>query len=274
MEKTLTKTVVFIAGTFLGNNCWDEWKMYFESKGYKCIAPSWPYKNVSPEELRNRHPDASIASNRLTDIMNFHAAIINALAEKPIVIGHSLGGLIVQLLLQRDLVYAGVAVHSFPPPNTTIMKPSFLNEWWQAMGFFTDPGKSYLISFRKWKQDFGNEMSCEKQKELYYKYAIPESKLLIRDCLNCNAKINFKNLHPPLLFTSGGYDRIIPAALNYTNYKNYKIGESITDYKNFRFHNHLVFDHLAYKEEAGFILNWLQELKYKSPLFKQYKPEQ
>jgi len=118
-----------------------------------------------------------------------------------------------------------------------------------------------MVSFRKWKQAFANEMSCEKQKELYYKYAIPESKQVIRDMFKCTEKINFKIPHPPLLFTSGGYDRIIPAELNYNNYTNYKTGNSITDYKDFRYHNHLVFDKPACKEEADFIFCWLQGIK-------------
>ena len=121
-----------------------------------------------------------------------------------------------------------------------------------------------MVSFKKWKYAFDNEMSCDKQKESFYKYAIPESKLIIRDTYKCKAKINFTKPHSPLLLTSGGYDQLIPAALNLENYANYKTNESITDYKNFRYHNHLVFDHLAYKEEADFILYWLEGVTYKS----------
>ena len=111
----LSKSIVLITGAFIGNNCWEEWKPYFESKEYKCISPAWPYKAATPEELRNRHPDHDIASNRLIGLTNHFAAIINTLPEKPILIGHALGGLIVQLLLHRGLGSAGVALHSFPP---------------------------------------------------------------------------------------------------------------------------------------------------------------
>jgi pimeloyl-ACP methyl ester carboxylesterase len=104
-------------------------------------------------------------------------------------------------------------------------------------------------------------MSCERQKELYYKYAIPESKEITRDAFKCKAKINFKSPHVPLLFTSGSRDRIIPSTLNYLNYKKYKTGSSITGYKNFNDHGHLVFDPPVWMEEAEFILNWLQGAK-------------
>ena len=261
MTKPLPKSVVFITGTFLGNNCWDDWKLYFESKGYKCMAPGWPYKDTAPEELRNRHPDAAIASNRLEALTDYFAAIISALPEKPIMMGHSLGGLIVQLLLQRGLGAAGVAIHSFPPPGVSTFKFSFLRGWWDAMGPFTSGRSSYQMPFKKWKNVIANGMTCEQQKQLYYKYAIPESKLIIRDAFRCAAKVNFKNPHAPLLFTSGTQDRMIPAAINYSNYRNYEMSHSITDYKEFKGHNHLVFDKPAWGEEADFILYWMHGIK-------------
>lgn len=261
MTKAPRKSIVFITGTFLGNNCWDEWQQYFESEGYKCMAPAWPHKNAPPEELRNRHPDSAIASNRLTDLTDYFAAIITILPERPIMIGHSLGGLIVQLLLQRGLGAAGVAIHSFPPAGVSSFRFSFLKVWWEGLGFFTPTGNTYLISFRKWKQSIANGMTCEQQKESYYQYAIPESKLIIRDAFKCKAKINFRNPHAPLLLTSGSHDRIIPAALNYNNFKKYTMSHSITDYTAFHGRNHLVFGPSAWEEDADFILCWLGLIK-------------
>src|SRR6185295_1934216 len=108
MPNTLPKSILFITGTFISNDCWNEWKFFFESKGYVCIAPAWPHKEASPEELRNRPSDDAIALNRLDTLTDYFAAIVNALPEQPIMIGHSLGGLVVQLLLQRRLGAAGV----------------------------------------------------------------------------------------------------------------------------------------------------------------------
>lgn len=256
------KSIVFITGTFIGNNCWDEWEQYFKSKGYDCIAPTWPYKDASSEELRNRHPDVNAASNRLIDLTDYFAEIINALPGKPILIGHSLGGLIVQLLLQRGLGAAGVAVHSFPPAGINSFRFSFVKAIWEAMAFFSSSRETYMVSFRKWKRSFANGMSCKQQKELYYKYAIPESKRIIRDSFKCRVKINFNNPHVPLLFTSGGRDQIIPVSLIETNHKNYKCKTSITSHKNFSHHGHLVFDPPVWKEEAEYILIWLESIKY------------
>jgi pimeloyl-ACP methyl ester carboxylesterase len=258
--KSLSKSIVFITGTFIGNNCWGEWKPYFESKGYKCIAPAWPYKDAAPEQLRNSHPDHDIASNTLMGLTDHFASIINMLPEKPILIGHSLGGLVAQLLLQRGSGAAGVAIHSFPPAGISTFQFLFVRTIWEGMAFFTSAEKTYMVSFRKWIRSFANGMTCEQQKELYYKYAIPESKKIIRDVFKCRTKINFKNSHAPLLFLSGSEDKLIQASMNYSNYKKYESYDSVTGYKNFKGRNHLVFEHTEWKEEVEFILYWLQGL--------------
>lgn len=262
MAKNLTKSVVFITGTFLGNNCWNEWKLYFEDKGYSCVAPAWPGKDASPEVLRNRHPDAAIATNRLGNLTEYFADIVNGLPEKPTMIGHSLGGLIVQLLLQRGLGLAGVALHSFPPLGLMPSNISFLKAMWGAMGFFTSSKKSYMTSFKKWNRLVANDMTCEEQKHLFYSYATPESKLIVRDSFKCVAKIDFEKKRDPLLLISGGRDQIISSSLNFSCYEKYKMSNSITDYKDFEGRNHLVFGDAGWKEEADFILYWLQSVVF------------
>ena len=254
------KIVLFITGAFVANNCWDGWRIYFESKGYTTLAPAWPHKNGSPQELRNRYPAPDIASNRLATLTDYYAGISKGLAEKPILIGHSIGGLIVQLLLQRGLGTAGVAIHSVPPQGIFTFKFSFLKAGWGPLGFFTSTKKSFLMSFRQWKYAFTNGMTCEQQKESYYKFAIPESKLIVRDTITKAAKINFENPHAPLLLTSGSDDHTIPASLNYSNYKRYKKSNSVTDYKEFKGRNHFVLGQPTWKEDADHILNWLAGL--------------
>src|SRR6476659_9204682 len=144
MTDTLTGTVVFITGTFIGNNCWNEWKAYFEREGYKCVVPPWPHKDASAEDLRNRPKDDPVASNTLTSLMRHFVSIINGLQQKPILVGHSLGGLIVQLLLQEKLGIAGVAIHSFPPQGVNRSWLSFIKAVWETMVLFSSNKKTYL----------------------------------------------------------------------------------------------------------------------------------
>jgi pimeloyl-ACP methyl ester carboxylesterase len=261
MPDTLQRSVVFIAGTFIGNNCWDEWKSYFESKGYSCVAPTWPYKDAPSEELRNRPANDPIASNTLASLVTHFASIIKALPGKPILIGHSLGGSIVQLLVQQELALAGVAIHSFPPQGVNRFWLSFLKAIWEAVVVFSSEKQTYLMSFNKWRYTIVNGMDYEQQKELYYQYVVPESKKVIREALNCVARIDFNKPHAPLLLTSGGNDKLIPASLSYSNYKRYAMADSVTDYVEFKTHTHLVFGVPTWKDEADVVLHWLQGLK-------------
>jgi len=261
MTNAATKSIVFITGTFIGRNCWDEWKKYFESKGYQCTAPAWPGKNASSEILRNRHPDFAIASNRLSGLVDYFAGIITEFPVKPILIGHSLGGLVVELLLQRGLGMAGIAIHPFPSTGVSLFNFSFLKVILAPMGFFTSSHKTYMIPFRKWKNIIANGMDCEKQKQLFYKYAIPESKLIIRDVFRPTAKIDFGRDRPPLLLISGSRDKVVSSPLVFSMYEKYKMGSSITDYRDFKGRNHLAFENPLWKEETDFIHFWLQGLK-------------
>jgi len=261
MPASLPKSIVFISGAFISNSCWDEWITYFESRGYKCIAPAWPHKDASAEELRNRPASDPMASNTLVSLIDHYASIINSLPEKPVVIGHSIGGLIVQLMLQQELAIAGVAIHPFPPKGINRFWLLFLKAIWEAMVLFTTDRHTYLMSFSRWRYTIANGMDYEDQKELYYRYVTPESKKVIREAFNCITNIDFKKPHPPLLITSGSNDKLIPASQNYNNYKKYRNGSLLTEYIEFKNHSHLVFGVPTWMEEPNCILHWLQELE-------------
>lgn len=259
MKVLPSKTILFITGAFVSNVCWDEWKTYFENQGYQTLAPAWPNKNANAEELRNRQPDALVASMRLSELIEYYAEIVSGLPEKPILIGHSIGGLISQILLQRDLCAAAVAIHSVPPQGIITFKLSFLIAGWGPLGFFTPVNKSFLMSFRQWRYAFTNGLSMEVQKEGYYKLAIPESKLIVRDTITKVAKIDFEKPHAPLLLISGTADHTIPASLNYSNYTRYKCSGSVTDFKKFEGRTHFVLGQEGWQEIADYALNWIQK---------------
>ena len=126
------------------------------------------------------------------------------------------------------------------------------------MSLLSSKRHSYLMPFSTWTYLITNGIDCERQKELYYMNVVPESKQIIRDTFKQLAKIDFKRSHVPLLLTSGSNDKLISTVLNYCNYKKYSHKDSVTSYKEFKDHPHLVFDHPAWEKEAGFILRWLQ----------------
>lgn len=258
MRTIHTKRIIFITGAFVGNNGWDDWRTYFESKGYTTIAPPWPFKNDTVAALRARQPnDTDLAALTLTQLTDHYADIIKALPQKPIIIGHSLGGLITQILVNRDLGAAGVAIHSVPPLGVFPYEFSFLKAGWRALGLFTSLRKTYLMSFKKWQYAFTNGMPLEAQKKAYDNNLIPESKTVARGGLTKAASVDFKKPHAPLLLTSGSIDNITPAHLNKRNFEKYKKNGSVLDYKEFEGRNHFVLGQPTWKEDANYILDWL-----------------
>jgi len=100
-------------------------------------------------------------------------------------------------------------------------------------------------------------MSLNAQIDAYERFAIPESKLVLRDGLISAAKVDFKTQHVPLLFVAGSIDPCIPAALNLKNAKRYKDSNSVTDYKVFEGRNHFVLGQPTWREDADYIINWI-----------------
>ncbi len=261
-----SRTVLFITGAFVTHTGWDQWQKYFQSKGYQTYAPPWPFKNGTAEELRNRQPDdTDLATLTLGEVVDFYSEFIRKLPEKPIVIGHSTGGLIAQILVNRGLAAAGVPIHSLPPLGVIPYEFSFFKAAWKSLGFFTSKKKTYLMSFKDFQYAFVNGMQLEEQKEAYNKNAIPESKSLARGALTRDAKVDFKKPHAPLLFTSGSEDHIIPASLNQRNVKKYEKNDSVLDYKEFPGRNHFVLGQPTWKEDADYILGWIDAHSKRQP---------
>lgn len=260
MKTIQSKTIVFITGAFVTHLGWEPWKAFFESKGYTTLAPPWPFKEESPVELRARHPDGNpgLANLTLDEVVDHYAAIVRDQPEKPIVIGHSLGGLIAQIIVNREPVAAGVAIHPVSPQGIIPYEFSFLKASFKALGLFTDQSETYLMSFEDWQYAFVNEMTLEEQQAAYEANTIPESKSVTRGGLTSAAHIDFEKPHPPLLITSGSLDHIIPAHLNKRNFEAYAQNGSVLRYKEFEGRNHFVLGQPTWPEDAEYILDWLE----------------
>jgi pimeloyl-ACP methyl ester carboxylesterase len=261
METNGSKTILFLTGAFVGNNCWDAWRSFFEEKGFQTSAPPWPYKDAPVGELRSRHPHHDILLARLTieELLTHYEKIIRSLPEKPILIGHSYGGLMTQIFVNRGLAAAGVAIHPVPPLGVFPYEFTFLKAGWKSLGVFTDLDETYMMSFEDWQYAFVNGMPVDAQQAAYDTYTIPESKTVSRGALSAAAKVDFKKPHAPLLITAGDTDHIIPAHLNHRNYNAYETEGSVTDYKVFQGRNHFVLGQPTWKEDATFIYNWITD---------------
>jgi pimeloyl-ACP methyl ester carboxylesterase len=255
-----TKNILFVTGAFVTHHCWDEWRGYFEDRGYTTHAPAWPFKDATAAELRARQPhDTDLAHLTLAELVDHYADIAKSFPEKPLIIGHSLGGLITQILLNRGLGAAAVAIHSLPPQGIIPYEFSFLKSTWGALGLFTSLDETYLMPFDTWQYAFVNEMPLDEQQKAYDLFTAPESKRVARGGLTSAAAVDFDKPHAPLLLTSGSLDNIIPAHLNNRNYERYKKNGSVLEYKEFSGRNHHALAQAGWESDADYILDWIKK---------------
>jgi len=260
------KTIIFIHGMFQNPKSWDNWIAYFTDRGYNCIAPAWPKHEGEPADLRN-YPPEGLGDLELKTILDNMDAIVRSQPEPPIVIGHSVGGLITQLLVAKGLVDIGVPISSVAPNamlafDWGFMKNSALiaNPFKGNEPFYTD-----LESFH---DSFCNTMSIEDTRVAFEETATHDSRNVLRDCMGPDGEVDIEMPHAPLLFIAGEKDQIIPASLNERNSEAYTDEVSISEYKEFENRGHWICGQEGWQEVAEYIYNWLQqheEKQYDAP---------
>ena len=253
------KTIVFVHGMYMTPLCWEHWERFFRAKGYECLAPAWPGRDHPVEVLRRRHPDPKLGSLTLSEILRHHTRLIASLDQKPILIGHSMGALAVQLLLQQGVGSAAVAIDSAPPMGVFTTKWSFLKSNWPHITPFASLQEPIAMTFERFQYTFVNNMPLAQQKAAFERYVVPESRRVPRESLT--ARIDFKKSHAPLLLIAGSEDHIIPAALNRTNYKKYRNASSQVAFKEFAGRNHFTIGQDRWEEVALYVDAWINRIK-------------
>lgn len=260
MQKQInSKTIVFIHGLFMNNQAWDEWKLFFEKEGYTCHAPANPKHEGNPAELRANPPEG-LATVRFEDWISNLERLIDALPEKPILIGHSFGGLTAQKLVESGRAEAAILISSAPPKGTITFKPSFFKANNKVISPFK--GKSVYnpeeAKYKKWFHfAIANSLSKEESDQMFEKFAVPESRETPRAALKKIAKVDTKKPHVPLLFIGGLEDVIVPNILVKKTIKKYSDENSIVDHKFYERKDHFICGAPGWEEVAQYSLNWL-----------------
>ena len=101
------RIVVFVHGLWLHADSWTPWVERLRRAGYSPTAPGWPGDRRRRWRRRARNAEA-VAGYGIDDVVDHYARIIRRSPAKPIVIGHSFGGLIAQRL----------SAETSPPPRS------------------------------------------------------------------------------------------------------------------------------------------------------------
>ncbi|OOQ59245.1 alpha/beta hydrolase [Mucilaginibacter pedocola] len=251
------KTIVFIHGMFQNPKSWHKWVAFFTQRGYKCIVPAWPLHRGEPNALR-QNPPAGLGDLHLQTIVNEMKAVVRALPEPPIVIGHSVGGLIAQLLVAEGLVDLGVPIDSVAPNAMLAFDWGFMKN----SALIANPLKGnepFYMDLESFRASFCNTMTEEETKAAYEQTALHDSRNVLRDCMGEAGQIDMDMPHAPMLFIGGEKDEIIPAALNKRNAEAYTDEASISEFIEFSNRGHWICGQQGWEEVAIYIEGWLQK---------------
>lgn len=250
------KTIVFVHGMFQNPKSWDKWVEFFRAKGYNCLAPAWPLHEGEPTDLRN-DPPAGLGDLHLQTILDKIEDVVTSLDEKPILIGHSVGGLIVQLLVEKGLAEIGVPIDSVAPNAMLAFDWGFMKNSVLIANPFKG-NEPFFMDLESFHDSFCNTMSMEETQKAYNEYATHDSRNVLRDCMGVDGKIDIELPHAPLLFIAGERDEIIPPELIKRNSEAYTDKGSISEYKEFADRGHYICGQPGWEEVANYIYDWLQ----------------
>jgi non-heme chloroperoxidase len=254
--------VVFIHGLWIHSDAWQPWVELYRSAGYDATAPGWPGDAASVDDTR-KNPDA-VANKGIDDITAGYLDIIGRLAARPVVVGHSFGGLIAQKLLAQGAAAAAVAID---PGQIKGVKPLPFAQIRSGLPVLSKPGnkkRAVALTKKQFRYGFGNALPENESGELYDRYAIPGPGKPLFEA----SAANFKKSSPaavdtrtpdrgPLLIIGGGHDHTVPEVVARAAYNLYSGSTAVTDYHVFPDRGHsLVLDH-GWREIADYTLSWL-----------------
>ncbi|UMZ12089.1 alpha/beta fold hydrolase [Pseudomonas sp. MPFS] len=255
---TAPRTIVFIHGMFMTPKAWDNWQAYFQARGYTTLAPAWPLHEGPIQQQWSEASQARLGKLTLDEVVESYRQVLRRLPEKPIVIGHSMGGLVAQKLLAEGLAAQAVAIDSAPASGLIVLQWSFIRSNWPVISPFAPANKAYAPSLESFRYAFANCLPDAESEFLYRNYIVPESRLVGRATSEKVAEIDFSQRHGPLLMLAGENDNIIPASLNLKNFGKYSDESSVTNFHKFNNQCHALIVDKHWKDVADYVGVWLE----------------
>ena len=226
---------VFVHGLWLLPSSWDRWATVFDEAGYAALAPGWPDDPETVAEA-NANPD-TFANKTVGDVADHFSEVIGKLDRKPVVIGHSFGGLLAQILAGRGLSAATVAIDPAPFRGVLPLPVSALRS---ASPVLTNPANRHRavpLTYEQFRYAFANAVDEEEARQLYDAFAVPAPGAPLFQAATANfnpwteVKVDHKNAERgPLLIISGEKDHTVPWAIANSSYKKQKKNkEAVTE---------------------------------------------
>jgi len=239
----MPRHALFIHGIWLTPAIWEPFQRRFAACGYRCSAPPWPQAQGS------RQPG-------IAAILAHYEAYVRSLDQPPLLIGHDLGGLLVQLLLDRGLGQAGIAIDPLPPraglPGLCGAWP-WLRQWagWRNLLYMTP---------QHFARNMAQTLTPAQQSAAYARHIVPApGRVLFEVALGMGRRVDFGNAErAPLLLIAGGCDRTVRASRVAALYRRHRRSTAVTRFKQFPGYSHWLIAEPGWEKIADYSIEWAQ----------------
>jgi alpha-beta hydrolase superfamily lysophospholipase len=258
-------TIVLIHGLWMTPLSWEHWIERFKARGYKVLAPAWPGMDIEIEQLRQ--DTSAVDDLGIEEIIDSYDSTIRALETPPIIMGHSFGGAFTEILLDRGLGAAGVAIDAAAVRGITKLPFSTLRSGFPILKSPLNRHRAVPLTFDEFHYSFTNTMNDEDAQAAFERYAVPGPGRVLFEGAFANfnprtaLRLDFKNDdRAPLLLIAGGSDHVVPASIDKATSERFERKSSAhTDYKEFPDRSHFTVGQEGWEEVADYALDWAVE---------------
>jgi len=247
--------VVFIHGLWLLPSSWDRWAGLFDEAGYAPLTPGWPDDPNSVEEA-NAHPEV-FADKTIGQVADHFSEVIGRLDRKPVVIGHSFGGLLTQIVAGRGASAASVAIDPAPFRGVLPLPLSALKSSFPVLGNPANRHRAVPLTYDQFRYAFANAVGEDEAHELYDTYAVPAAGAPLFQAATANlnpwteAKVDTDNPdRGPLLIISGEKDHTVPWAIANASYRQQMDNPGVTEITEIKGRGHALTIDSGWREVA------------------------
>jgi non-heme chloroperoxidase len=255
--------VVFIHGLWLLPSSWDRWATVFEEAGFTTLTPGWPDDPETVEEA-NAHPEV-FAKKTVGQVADHFEEIVSKLDKKPIIIGHSFGGLLAQILAGRGLAAVSVAIDPAPFRGVLPLPISALKSASPVLRNPANRNRAVPLTYEQFRFGFANAVSEEEAKELYETYAVPAAGAPLFQAATANlnpwteVKVDTENPERgPLLIISGEKDNTVPWSIANASFKQQDDNEGATEIAEIKNRGHALTIDSGWREVADTALAFVK----------------
>jgi pimeloyl-ACP methyl ester carboxylesterase len=244
---------------------WQGWKERFEARGHEVLAPGWPGVDDREVEAIRQDPSA-LEGLGIGEVADHYEAIVRELDVPPIIIGHSFGGLVAQILLDRGLGAAGIGVCASPFRGILGLPISTVRV--AMSGGLKNPfgkDRAVMLSRKQFHYAFTNTLGAREAAEVYERLPIPGSARTLFQAAFANVnprtpiKVDYRNdARAPLLLVSGGRDHIIPASTSRAAYKLHGKSSAKTELVEYPDRGHYIVGEPGWEEVADHAMDWAE----------------